>query len=112
MESSLDPDLDLSLKIQLAQNLLHPNRSNLKEAAVLMQDMLTAVENGQTTLAPEAKQRIYKNVRVSSRMRPKNKIMLDRLEKEQNDKMDRDWKQIKFEERQSILKKQLDQHKN
>jgi hypothetical protein len=43
MESTIEPELDLSLKIQLAQNILSPNRNNLKEAAFAMDDMLTAL---------------------------------------------------------------------
>ena len=67
MNSSVEPELDMFLKIQLAENLLHPNRQTLKEAAYLMDDMLKAVETGnrdeegQIALSPRAKDKIYKN---------------------------------------------------
>jgi len=67
MNSSVEPELDMFLKIQLAENILHPNRQTLKEAAYLMDDMLKAVETGnrneegQIALSPRAKEKIYKN---------------------------------------------------
>jgi hypothetical protein len=44
MESTLEPDLDLSLKVLLAENIMHPNRIDLKESAFVMNDMLKAIE--------------------------------------------------------------------
>jgi len=67
MTTSVEPELDMFLKMQLAENILHPNRQTLKEAAYLMDDMLKAVENGNTNvegqivLSPRAKEKIYKN---------------------------------------------------
>jgi len=46
MESTLEPDLSLSLKIQLAENLNHPERHGFKQVTLLMEDMLRAVEKG------------------------------------------------------------------
>lgn len=46
MESTLEPDIDLSLKVLLAENILHPNRNELKETAFVMNDMLNAIDKG------------------------------------------------------------------
>ena len=67
MNSSVEPELDMFLKVKLAENILHPNRQTLKEVAYLMDDMLKAVEKGnmneegQIVLSPRAKEKIYKN---------------------------------------------------
>mmetsp|Transcript_29405 Transcript_29405/g.44462 ORF Transcript_29405/g.44462 Transcript_29405/m.44462 type:complete len:150 (+) Transcript_29405:4398-4847(+) len=88
METSLEPELDLSLKIHLAQNLLSPNRKELKESAFLMQDMLRAIEQGRTELTPRAKARIY-----SKSAKPKNKVLQDRFERMQQENMNKEIKQ-------------------
>ena len=46
MESTLAPDIDISLKVILAENLMNPNRKELKESAFVMNDMLKAIDNG------------------------------------------------------------------
>jgi len=69
MESTLEPELDLSLKIQLAQNILNPNRGNLKEAAFAMDDMLTALAGGD----PEVPAFVaYHNLNLNKPIRAQN----------------------------------------
>ena len=46
MNTSVEPDIDMFLKLQVAENHLNPNRQNYKEAAYLMDDMLKAIEIG------------------------------------------------------------------
>jgi hypothetical protein len=60
MVSSLEPEIDVFLKLQIANNKDPSLREYLKEAAFLMDDMLKAVENGRTSLSPRAKERIYR----------------------------------------------------
>ena len=43
MESTLEPEIDINLKIELAKHILSPIRTNLKEAAIVMDNMLTAL---------------------------------------------------------------------
>mgnify|MGYP006893251476 FL=1 len=67
-ESSVkESTLGMTLKIQLAQNITHPDRPIITECAYLMEDMLRAVENGQTQLTPRAKHRIYRDKPLSFR---------------------------------------------
>ncbi len=104
METSLEPKLDLSLKIHLASNILNPNRKELKEAAYVMQDMLDALEQGKTELDP----RIDEG--PASNKKPKNRVMQDKYERKQQEMYDRSMKQYQFENRDQVLKKKLAQH--
>ena len=46
MESTLEPDLDIGIKVILAENIMHPNRVDLKESAFVLNDMLNAIDKG------------------------------------------------------------------
>jgi hypothetical protein len=59
MESSNNNDLDLTLKVVLAENIMNPNRIQLKEAAVVMNDMLDAIDLGQNHLSPMVRSKYY-----------------------------------------------------
>ena len=61
MESTLQPDIDLNLKIILAENLRHPNRVELKESAHVLNDMLTAIDNGDSHLPSSIREGYYKD---------------------------------------------------
>ena len=59
MESTLEPEIDISLKVILAENLLHPNRNELKESAFIMNDMLNAIDNGENQIDPVIRNKYY-----------------------------------------------------
>jgi hypothetical protein len=74
MQSTLEPDLDLGLKVLLAENIMHPNRNNLKESAFVLNDMLNAIDNGQDFLTPQVRGKYYGLGNVEgSRSKPLNK---------------------------------------
>lgn len=59
MESTLEPEIDLTLKVILAENILHPNRNELKESAFILNDMLNAIDNGYDMLSPRTRSKYY-----------------------------------------------------
>lgn len=81
MESTLEPELDLTLKVVLAQNILNPNRANLKVAAHVMDDMLTALATEEPGIPPFV---AYHNLAPDERLRrkagPGNKAQAAKLE--------------------------------
>jgi hypothetical protein len=74
MQSTLEPDIDLALKVILAENILHPNRTELKESAMVMNDMLNAIDNGEDELSPATRSKYYKVTQTTNRSKPLNKI--------------------------------------
>ena len=61
MDTTLQPEIDINLKVILAENLRHPNRTELKESAFVLNDMLNAIDNGDNYLDPYARKKYYKN---------------------------------------------------
>jgi hypothetical protein len=59
MESTVEPDIDLTLKVVLAENLLNPDRNILKESALVLNDMLNAIDKGYDELSPMTRSKYY-----------------------------------------------------
>jgi hypothetical protein len=112
MESTLEPELDLSLKIQLAQNILNPNRGNLKEAAFVMDDMLTALAGGD----PEVPAFVaYHNLNLNKPIRaqngPSNRALAARQDEANYMALQDQEREVKFAERDNYLKKRMEFYK-
>mgnify|MGYP006950555435 FL=1 len=60
MDTTLQPEIDIGLKVILAENLRHPNRAELKESAVVLNDMLAAIDNGDNFINPIVREKYYK----------------------------------------------------
>ena len=59
MRSTLEPEIGLNLKVILAENILHPNRNELKESAFVLNDMLDAIQNGESEIDQSARAKYY-----------------------------------------------------
>ena len=102
MESSLEPELSMSLKIQLAENLNHPERHGFKQVTLLMEDMLRAVEKGQTELSPRTKRKYY-----DDGLKAKNKFLESQAQKKQQQLELKKNKDQQFKERHLKIKEDL-----
>lgn len=49
----------MTLKVKVAQNLNHPLRSEIKESALLLEDMLRSLDKGDRDLTPRTRHRIH-----------------------------------------------------
>lgn len=59
MESTLEPDMGPNLKIIMAEHIAKPDRKNVKESALVLNDMLNAIGNGQNELDIITKSKYY-----------------------------------------------------
>lgn len=65
----------MTLKVKVAQNLNHPLRSEIKESALMLEDMLRSLEKGNTNLTPRTRHRIHLAQPISKSGQPINKAM-------------------------------------
>jgi hypothetical protein len=70
----------MGLKIALASKINHPLRTELRESAFLLDDMLRAVEMGYNDLSPRAKGRIWAGRPLTNRGMPVNKVLAKKIE--------------------------------
>ena len=84
MESSIPPEMDITLKMELAENKYHPDQGNLKETAFVLMDMLKAIDKGNTELSPTTRNKYYSVNNLDeggSKIKPINKILTDKKDK-------------------------------
>jgi len=113
MESTLEPELDLALKVVLAQNLLNPNRANLKVAAHVMDDMLAALAAGEPDIPPFV---TYHNLAPDERGHraegaPGNKAQAAKLEETSALLLRDQERDARFHERSALVKKKMEYYK-
>lgn len=104
MQSTLEPEIDIGLKVILAENLLHPNRNELKESAFILNDMLNAIDNGENKLDPMIRNKYYQK-----ETKPKlNKVQMHKEMKAMEDHVNEQNHQRGRLLRDAKLKKELE----